>query len=294
LTVAVVLEPELLRAPKQLTANALLLQNYVPSYIFGAGVVPAWSLAIEVVFYLAVPVLGGLAIRAARRGGMSPFAASLLPVAAMVAIGFAAKVGARVLEGDADRIWELTFFAHADWFAAGMAVAALRVRWERRGGTLPRAWRPLAAVVAAVLVAVAAGLYYPGTLSYLEYQTPIAVACALVLCLVVFPSGRSRVLPLLESRPMVAAGLASYSLFLWHDPLLRAFRDAGWTFDGRGGFVVNLLVVGAVSAVASAVTYRFVEKPALAMKRRWQTPAHREGLERGADLPAASPASSAP
>jgi hypothetical protein len=80
--------------------------------------------------------------------------------------------------------------------------------------------------------------------------------------------------PFLDSRALFAAGLASYSLFLWHDPLVREFREVGLTLDGRGGFIANLALLGLVAGVASALTYRLVERPALKLKRPWQ---RREG-----------------
>lgn len=270
IAVAVLIERDLLRRPGQLTANLALAQNYVPEYIHGLGIVPAWSLAIEVTFYLVLPLLGALAIRlASGRDGAA--AAAFAPVVLMTALGIGSKVlGAAFLSGEALRVWNLTLFTHADWFAAGMALAVLRVLWEDGRLTLPRRWRP-ATVALAFLVALAgAGLYEAGTLSALENQTLMALACALVLALVVFAEPGSLFLRLLECRAVFAAGLASYSLFLWHDPLLRGIRDAGLTLSGRSGFVVNLLFLAVLSGVASFLTYRFVERPALARKRTWQ------------------------
>ncbi len=74
LAVALVFEHELLTRPLQLGANLLFLQNYIPAYIGtspdAAGIAPAWSIVIEVSFYLVLPVLGYIAIRLARRHGI--------------------------------------------------------------------------------------------------------------------------------------------------------------------------------------------------------------------------------
>jgi peptidoglycan/LPS O-acetylase OafA/YrhL len=287
--VALGFEHTLLRHPDQLAANLFLLQNYVPSFIFGAGIVPAWSLAIEIVFYLCVPILGGTAIVLARRRGASPVVAAFAPVLLMTVLGLASKGVTRVAHpGD---VWTFSFATHADWFAAGMAVAVLRIRWEDGMLRLPRFWRPTALVSALALVAVAIKLYYGGTLDYVEYQTPIAMACGLILALVVFAEPRSRLIRVLTWRPIVSVGLASYSLFLWHDPLLRELRSAGLTLDGRSGFLVNLLLVFALAGVASTLTYLFVEKPALARKRGWQRGAvQRLEAPREPDLTAAAAA----
>jgi beta-1,4-mannosyltransferase len=281
LFVGVVLERDLLAHPLQFLANGFLAQNYVPAYIYGDGIVPAWSLAIEVIFYLCVPVLGAAAIRLAARVPRLDTAAAFAPVIAMVAVGFGSKAALRVF--DLNDVWGLSFLTHADWFAAGMALAVVRARWEDGRLTLPRYFRSGAVVSALICAVVAARLYYSGVLTGLEYQTPIALACALLLAQVVLAPPTARVVRVLTLRPLVAAGLASYSLFLWHDPLVRALRSGGLTLGGADGFVVNLLVIALLAGVGSTLTYRFVEKPALARKRAWQKPekrAARESTER--------------
>ena len=58
-------------------------------------------------------------------------------------------------------------------------------------------------------------------------------------------------------------------------PLARAFgalaARARFHLQRAGGFIINLVVLGAVAGVASALTYRYVEAPAMARRRR-QTP----------------------
>jgi peptidoglycan/LPS O-acetylase OafA/YrhL len=136
-----------------------------------------------------------------------------------------------------------------------------------------------------VALAVALGgcsiaLFYHGVLDQDEYQSPIAFAFALLLATVVFAPRRAFVVRVLDSRVPVAVGLASYSLFLWHDPLLRVLRAHGLTHAGVGGLVYNLVLVGALAGVASALTYLFVERPALALKR---------GSTKAAPAPAPAP-----
>ena len=72
----------------------------------------------------------------------------------------------------------------------------------------------------------------------------------------------------MDAPPLVAVGLASYSLFLWHEPLVYWLREHGLTVAGAGGFLVNLVVLAAVAGALASLTYRFVERPAMARKRR--------------------------
>ena len=128
----------------------------------------------------------------------------------------------------------------------------------------------VAGTVGAALFAVAsAKLYYDGTISGLEQQTANAILFAVALGLVVL-SSRSRAVHWLSLRPVVFVGLASYSLFLVHDPIVRGFREWGLTVGGRGGFAVNLAVIAGVSIVAASLSYLYVERPALGRKRNWQ------------------------
>jgi peptidoglycan/LPS O-acetylase OafA/YrhL len=264
--VALAFDHELLRRPPQLLANMFFLQDYVPGYMpvsNGIGIVPAWSLCVEVVFYLLLPLL---AVGAARLP-LSPARRAWAGPAVLVAVGVAAKIAARTVA--TGTMWDAAFPIHADWFAAGMAIAVARVHWEdgRLRRPRPRAARGIALL--GVLTCVGGvELYDKGLLSATEYQTPIAVGFALLLGLLVVGGEQTRVARALSSRALTVAGLGSYSLFLWHDPLLRALRDAGLTLGGSGGFVADLLIVGAVAGVWSVVTYLWVERPALARKTR--------------------------
>jgi peptidoglycan/LPS O-acetylase OafA/YrhL len=273
LVVVLAFQHELLTRPLQLVANALFLQNYVPEYhVVGGwsedfGIPPAWSLAVEVVFYVSLPLLALLAGLIAARRARHRLTGAIAPVAVLVALGIAAKLVYRQFPDELGRTWDgMGFPTHADWFAAGMALAVVRVLWEDGRLRVPR-WWPLAAVTAAaLLVGGSAKLWYGGTLLWTEYQALVAVALALLLTVVVLAEGRSRLVAVLEWRPLVAVGLASYSVFLWNDPIIRWMREQGLTFQGEAGFFANLFMICVVVGVASWLTYRFVEKPALARK----------------------------
>jgi peptidoglycan/LPS O-acetylase OafA/YrhL len=75
-----------------------------------------------------------------------------------------------------------------------------------------------------------------------------------------------RALRFLEARPLVAVGLVSYSLFLWHWAVINWLKSESLTVGGWGGLVLNLSLVALVSGALSALTYRFVERPALRLK----------------------------
>jgi peptidoglycan/LPS O-acetylase OafA/YrhL len=270
LAVTLLFQRELLERPLQLLANMTFLQSYVPRYIpgpfHGLGIAAAWSLCVEVVFYLVLPVLGLLALVLADADVLDPVLACWAPVALMAVVGTTSLLSARAFRLGA--VWRMSFLTHAHWFAVGMAISIVRTLWEDGRVRLPRWWRPAAVLTAVVLAVAALKLQYGGSLTFDEAQSLLAVACGVVLALVVLPPrGRSPLLAVLEWRPVVALGLISYSLFLWHEPILRAVRDAGLTAGGQAGFALDLALVAALAIGASTLTYLLVEKPALALKR---------------------------
>jgi peptidoglycan/LPS O-acetylase OafA/YrhL len=104
-----------------------------------------------------------------------------------------------------------------------------------------------------------------------KYDTLMTIPCGLLLAIVVLPDptpARHWLPALLDSRPLVAIGLVSYSLFLWHEPLTHWLREQSLTLAGTGGLVVNLVVLALVTGLLSWLTYRYVEVPAMSRRRR--------------------------
>jgi len=273
-----------LTSPGNLLSAAFLLQDYRTSTtIIGIG--PSWSLAVEVVFYLALPLLAGLALLLARRARNSRgiLLASLAPAALMLVIGITGKLAAQHLfanpgpGGGYDATWHTvvvrSFWAQADLFAFGMAVAAVHVQVARGALRLPSWWRP-AAVAVAVPVGIIAALRLAGDNGQLGFpidNTAIALVAAIGLALVVMPSaagGVSRAARGLEAPAAVALGLVSYSLFLWHEPVVYWLRDHDLVAPGAAGFVLNTAVLFVIAVALSVVTYRLIELPALRLKKR--------------------------
>lgn len=267
--------------PGLFARSALLVQGYTPQSMF-TGIGPAWSLCVEVIFYLAVPLLGLLAVRlAGARTAPGPRTlAALAPAALLLAVGLSGKLASWLLSrGPPSAGWsptwhavvERSFWGQADLFAFGMVLAVVWVRVQDGTLRLPSRWRRGA--VAAALIVLAPCLYTlgDGQLSYLPQNTLVAFAFALLLAVVVIrPAGEpaSALARGLEWRPLYAVGLVSYSLFLWHVPLIEWLTARGVLQPGLVGLAVNLAVVAALSLALSALTYWTVERPALRRKVR--------------------------
>ena len=268
--------------PITFAKHALLVQGYDRSTVV-TGIQPAWSLVVEVAFYLVLPLLALLAWLLARRATTrgDRRLAALAPALLLLGVGLAGKAAAIHVVPDTEgsggwgddwhSLLVRSFLCQADLFSFGMALAVVRV--DHEDGFLrlgPRGRRGIAAVCigSALLVASMTG---SDQLGPTPWNTLMAFACALLVALVVLvdPSAkRPALVRFLELRPMVAVGLVSYSLFLWHEPMIRWLGERQLAFHGQAGFLLTLVTTMVVCLVLSVLTYRLVELPALRFKRR--------------------------
>jgi peptidoglycan/LPS O-acetylase OafA/YrhL len=84
----------------------------------------------------------------------------------------------------------------------------------------------------------------------------------------------------LDWRPLAILGLASYSLFVWHFPIVSALpAGSSWLH-----FAV-LLPIGAVLSIAAAlVSYWAIESPFLRLRRRWSSASAATGTSQGSNV----------
>ncbi|MFF4604989.1 acyltransferase family protein [Streptomyces sp. NPDC001339] len=226
---------------------------------------PTWSLSLEVLFYLVLVALGPLAVRACRplrrRGSRVAVCAAgcaLLFVVPVVWLAVA-RYGLGVPYTD----WVAYFGPQARFggFAAGMGLAVATAALGDRGRLGPRGALPLAALSLAGLLALAMP---SGPESFAAtFYHPIASALWTVL---VFSTVHLRrphaVQRLLTARQLTAVGLISYSLFVWHEPVMRQLYQAGVLPAGPSGFPVALLIVYLVALPVATVSYWLLEYPA--------------------------------
>jgi peptidoglycan/LPS O-acetylase OafA/YrhL len=269
--------------PLRFLDAAVLLQNLQPATLQN-GLGPAWTLAVEVAFYLALPAFALVCSRLVRRRDTDAGRrlATALPAAALLAIGLTGKLvtglispmshgpgqhlpaGSFLYPADWHTILQLSVLAQADLFAFGMLLAVVHVEHERGAITLSPRWR-LTTFAAACLVGIPSLLAVHGQqLAASPANTGVALTFALLLALVVIdPRDHARSIRMLQSRPLLGAGLASYSVFLWNDPIERLLERHGLTVGGLAGLPVNMMVLGLIVGFLSLISYRLVERPAL-------------------------------
>jgi peptidoglycan/LPS O-acetylase OafA/YrhL len=198
-----------------------------------------WSLSVEEQFYLVWPAL---IVLLTWRGGSSRrlIAALLIGVVASFALSIwlTDASPARAFYLLPTRVWQLG--------VGGLLALVGVVGTSRRAGAL--AWAGLAAVAVAG-VALTAEMPYPGLAALL----PTAGAVALLYGGAA-PSGPAR---LLAAAPLRFLGKISYSLYLWHWPLL----VLPIMFLERALSGVEIVVAVAAAIGVSWLSWRFVEQP---------------------------------
>jgi peptidoglycan/LPS O-acetylase OafA/YrhL len=241
-----------------------------------------WSLGIEEQFYLVWPVILALVLGARVRSARFARGVAIVTIASVV-------IGRVVVAGLLDYPhWESIPLFNFDGLAIGCLIAIF-VHNDVRGVSrrLPR-W-PAFVAVAIVLVDFVGARAYVDHDRYDVRSLVLRLAFGYILLLVV--STPSLMNDRRLSHPVLTRlGLWSYSLYLWHLPLLYIFSSDRYPGMSRPVLAVIRLVLPFAAAILS---YTLIERPALALGRRVRARRH-ERLVVGAPAAQAEPAQPAP
>jgi peptidoglycan/LPS O-acetylase OafA/YrhL len=221
-----------------------------------AALIHLWSLGAEEQFYIVWPLL---LVVLMRRGGIR-FVARALVLLLVLAVLYRLQL---LLRGASIERLYYGPDTHADSLLVGCAFGCYFVR-----GRLPRvisSERARKVSISLSLLAVLAAAVLLGRVpSRLAYETqlvPTAFAVAAGVFIVCAALGGSMVARALSARPLVFLGRISYSVYLWHLPLLVAFAGLDREFGLR-----TVAAVVAVVVVATGSRY-LIELPFLARGR---------------------------
>lgn len=259
----------------------------------------AWTLCVEMAFYLILPVWA-IAVRRVRLGSArnSWLVSELVPLGVMFLFGATIQVAAARLA--VSRIVADSVLGSCTWISLGMALAVISTAVVQDG----RSWSPLRLVTrrpslvwagAAACLCGATAILQPGGLLGIllsletkqAYASAIAVvlltaaACVLFVAPAIFGDHAGGIpRRLLALRPLPWIGMVAYSYYLWHlsvvsmlsetrDPV--HFSATGLGLAGKihhaSTPILFVLSMAGTSAVA-ALSYRFVELPFLRLKER--------------------------
>lgn len=217
-----------------------------------------WSLAVEEQFYLVWPVLFSMvalvASKRVRKAGWRKAVRAAVVVLGLCSFAWSIRsAGVSPAAGyfsTFTRAWQLAFGA---FIALGPSVG-LRFRGRRAA----------AAGVAGILLLVAALAFCHADNGYPGYQAVLPVLGAgLLICVGLAGAGANPVGRLLSMRGPKAIGRISYSLYLWHWPLI---VFAALLYGRKSSHVDSRLLIFALSIAIATASYFLIEKPYLRLR----------------------------
>lgn len=223
-----------------------------------------WTLALEVQFYLLWPVALTVLLWAGVRKG---YVLALTGGAAVLSAAWRTGLFLQPDSPGQRRAILMRLFmgldTHADSLLLG-CVAGLVVAW----GVLPNTDRARRNVRRAGYVSLA-GLAYLLLRCHQEqfvyyYGLSFVIAAMCAALLVWWVTVPPRLLWLFESRPLVGLGRISYSVYLFHMPLIAFCRPLRQTW---GAPATAALIVSA-TLVLAVLTYYLLERPVLSLRHR--------------------------
>jgi peptidoglycan/LPS O-acetylase OafA/YrhL len=215
-----------------------------------------WSLAVEEQFYLLWPLLLVVVLLHLPRW-------LRITVIALIAVASATAMWLLWAPETATRVYYGTD-THAFGLAIGAVLAVVALHWPQRPLEWVR-WRRAALGIAGTVAL--AGILAIGVLmpedSPVVFQgglVVVAVLSAVVIAALLVPG--SLLGSILESLPLRWVGQRSYGLYLWHWPVFILVVAAlpAWSRVGLSGWALGGIAL-AVTVVAAALSYRFVEQP---------------------------------
>jgi peptidoglycan/LPS O-acetylase OafA/YrhL len=256
----------------------LFLQDYRAEWTFG-GVQPAWSLAIEAAFYVALPFVAYGLRRAGRSMGRGRRVR--LEFGVVLALGVASFVLRALTPGSPASQIHITLLGTFDWFALGMLLAIVSAALAgREPGAVQflRRWPSSAWLVALALfwftstqLGLGGTLFFRVTTAQSIAQHALYGAIAFFLLLPAVFAGDGDGVPrrVLRNRVVAWLGLISYGVFLWHHPIALKLTEANDKGLFSGFRMLGITAATFAIAVACAtVSYYVLERPILRFKDR--------------------------
>jgi peptidoglycan/LPS O-acetylase OafA/YrhL len=239
---------------RNLTLTQIYTDNYLFSYLH-QGLTQMWSLAVEVAFYVALPLLAYLLLVVLCRRRWRPgVLLAGLAILALISPAWLVLVHTTTFLPDGAQLWLPTYLL---WFLGGMLLAVLQVLGARAFAAL---CIPLAGVCYLIASTPIAGA---PTTSPAELREGLAkiVLYAVIATLAIAPlalGDNGWYSRMMASRPMVFLGEISYEIFLIHLVVMELVMVEVLRTPVYTGSMVSLFIVTLVVTVPLAwLLHRF-------------------------------------
>ena len=212
-------------------------------------------------------------------------------------VALVVRLATVTLPGTVDPRWGYSLPSTFVFFTGGLLLALADVGWRGRSrqgdrpdlreGPVRAAWlgslegsgarRSLAAAIthSDTWIAGAALLFLIVCWRY-DADALLVAAGFLAVGAVVLPLRRGVLVGVLEWRPLAFLGVCSYSLYLWHFPIVNALSQASWM---PHGFLPQLVVAVPLCVAVAVASYLVIEAPFLRLRRGWGASRRRARVE---------------
>ena len=235
--------------------SLLFLESFFPVTLTHVDGV-MWSLVVEVQFYILLPLI---ALAIMKLAASSWRRACLC----LVALGIVAEVVRWITVSGAtapSERWTYSLPSTFVFFIPGMLLAVLQVAW--RDGA-PDALRGVAS--RSSLWVLASLPFWAMVVWRYNLDFLLVPATFLTVGAIALPLQRGSVGRFLQWRPLAFLGIASYSLYLWHFPIVNQIAKRAPSLN----YLELLAICVPVSCLVAIVSYKAVEAPFLRLRRSW-------------------------
>ena len=260
-----------------------LTERHFSNALFpGIGV--AWTLYVEVAFYVFMPFFAGFLWLLCRRRDVA-VRVTIVLVALVGLVVFAhVWIGVVVpaIGPDLRVRFRMNLPTYLGWFAAGMALGVASV-WMQSGRTLPRwitqlADRPwvcwsVSLFAYSMVVLIQTNFSFRGmpqnetTLSLQSRMLLQGTAALLFVLPMALGNRPTRLRSFVGSRTLASVGLISYGIYLWHQILIAQIVKWMTFSPDFFGFFGMVLIVLPIAMLFGWVSFRWIEKPALSLAK---------------------------
>jgi peptidoglycan/LPS O-acetylase OafA/YrhL len=257
--------------------NFLLIERYFDSQHLVVGLGVAWTLTVEVAFYISLPIFTGVLWLVCRRLGSARARLAVvlgsLVVISMVNywwLGLVSPSGIRGLQ------FEQTLPGLLFWFALGMSIS-VALEWRESGRGLPApivgfadrtwaCWLCAASFYAAIALTESVDVYQSATSGQLLVKLTFqGLAAFFVVLPAALGTGRGWGISILENTRVIWLGIVSYGIYLWHMVVMKQILIWYKPASSFVGLVTLLAIVLPPTILIAWLSHRYLEMPALSL-----------------------------